>query len=143
MPDLGLPAIKAKVDTGAKTSALHAFKVEESCVNGSQYVNFHIHPKQKNTDIVIICEAKVFDKRNVRDSGGHEEERYVIKTTLEIGNMKWPIELTLTSRDDMMFRMLLGRNALIDGGFSVDPASSYLASKRPVNQASLYSGDTK
>lgn len=133
LPDLGLPPIKAKVDTGARTSALHAFDVRPFMENGVQRVEFLIHPKQRNTDLVVTCTADVLDKRFVTDSGGHKEERWVIQTTMQIGTRGWPIELTLTSRDDMRFRMLLGRRAL-KGLALVDSSKSYLVGKKNAYQ---------
>ena len=129
LPDLGIRQIKAKVDTGARTSALHAFEVRPYSENGRERVEFLMHPIQKNTDIVVTCVADVLDKRVVTDSGGHKEERFVISTTLSIGGLAWPIEVTLTARDDMLFRMLLGRTAM-KGRAQVNPARSYLVGKK-------------
>lgn len=129
LPELGIPAIKAKIDTGARTSTLHAFQVEETRVNGQKNVRFRIHPLRNRDDIVLECEAPVLDRRLVRDSGGHEEERYVIAADIVLGENKWPIEITLTNRDDMLFRMLLGRSAMVQGGLMVDPARSYVQGK--------------
>ena len=129
LPELGLPPIKAKVDTGARTSALHAFSVNPYVENGVQRVEFSIHPQQHNNDYEVACTAAVIDHRSVTDSGGHKEDRWVIETPMIIGKHRWPIEMTLTSRDDMRFRMLLGRTA-ITGRAYVDPAASYLIGKR-------------
>lgn len=129
LPDIGIKQIKAKVDTGARTSALHAFELRTYSENGRDRVEFRIHPLQKDLDTVVTCNADVLDKRIVTDSGGHKEERIVIETTLAIGNLAWPIEVTLTSRDDMLFRMLLGRTA-IKNRAQVDPARSYLVGKK-------------
>jgi len=128
LPDLGLPAIKAKVDTGARTSALHAFLIEPYQQDGIDMLRFLIHPIQRNHDFQVECHCPVFDVREVTDSGGHRETRYVIQSDIRIGNGRWPIELTLTNRDTMSFRMLLGRKAM-EGRFVVDPGASYINGK--------------
>jgi hypothetical protein len=125
LPALGIPAIKAKIDTGARTSALHTFDLETFADNGLEYARFRLHPLQKRTDIELTCIAPVLEQRIVRDSGGHAEERLVIRSDIVLGSMNWPIEITLTNRDDMMFRMLLGRSALRGAELIVDPAASY------------------
>jgi hypothetical protein len=131
LPGLGIPAIKAKVDTGARTSALHAFRMETFRGDGGEHVRFWIHPLRGRDDIQIACEAPVVDRRVVRDSGGHTEERCFIRTNIAAGGREWPAEITLTSREDMLFRMLLGRAALIEAGFQVDPGRSYVLGRRP------------
>ena len=128
LPQLGIDRIKAKVDTGARTSALHGFEIEPFEEHGVQRVRFRIHPVQRDTDTVLECTADVIDRRKVRDSGGHQEMRWVIRSDIVIGEHRWPAELTLTSRDDMLFRMLLGRTAMIRKAV-VDPARSYLVGK--------------
>ena len=130
MPELGLDAIKAKVDTGARTSAIHAFSVIPFEQEGTAYVRFRVHPLQRRDDIEVECVAKVVDQRMVTDSGGHVEERFVIEAPIQLANEQWPVEITLTNRDTMGFRMLLGRTA-IRGRFIVDPAKSYMVSEPP------------
>ena len=130
LPKLGLPAIKAKVDTGARTSTLHAFELRPFSRDGKNFVEFKIHPLQKDADTVITSTAEVIDERYVTDSGGHREKRLIIVTPVTIGAYSWPIEMTLTARDNMMFRMLLGRTA-IKGIANVDPSRSYLVGKKP------------
>jgi hypothetical protein len=125
LPKLGIEQIKVKVDTGARTSAIHAFEVEEFVDAGVKMVRFSLHPLQKRNDIVQTCVAPVVDERMVSDSGGHREKRYVIQSPIRLGDHEWPIEITLTNRDTMMFRMLLGRSALA-GRFLVQPESSYI-----------------
>jgi len=129
LPDLHIRKIKAKVDTGARTSCLHAFEIDPYTENGVEKVHFLIHPLQKRNDIVDECDAVVLDKRLVSDSGGHREIRYVISTRLVLGSQEWDIEMTLTNRDSMLFRMLLGRTAMEDR-IQVDPARSYVQGKR-------------
>jgi hypothetical protein len=129
LPDLGLQQVKAKVDTGARTSAIHAFALKTYSDGGQERVKFSVHPNQKDSDTVVVCDAAVVDKRIVSDSGGHKEERLVIETTLMIGEHAWPIEATLTGRDDMLFRMLLGRTAIKNRAV-VDPGRSYVVGKK-------------
>jgi hypothetical protein len=128
LPDLQIPRIKAKIDTGARTSALHAFRVEPFTRDQQSWVRFAIHPLQGNTGNVVECEAPVKDRRIVRDSGGHEELRYVIDTLIEIGEERFRAEMTLTDRDTMVFRILLGRTAL-RARYVIHPGQSYLQGK--------------
>ncbi len=127
LPALGLIAIKGKVDTGAKTSSLHAFDIALEKKGTKTYVNFKVHPIQGDFTVVINCRAPLVDIRSVTDSGGHKEDRYVIRTTLVLGNIKKKIELTLSNRETMRFRMLIGRAALKQ--FYIDPSQSYLTGK--------------
>jgi hypothetical protein len=125
LPELtGIP-IKAKVDTGARTSALHAFFIEPYTLDAQLFVKFLIHPYQKNLAVQVECHAPVVDQRLVTDSGGHRERRYVIERQLQVGKQTFRAELTLTDRDSMLFRMLLGRNVL-KHRYLVDSGSSFL-----------------
>lgn len=130
LPDLHIGAIKVKVDTGARTSALHAFDVETYRRGGREYVKFEVHPAQRTDRGAVTASARVVDRRDIKSSTGHLQTRYVIETTLALGEHRYPIELTLTNRDEMGFRMLLGR-AAVRGHFLVDPARSFLVGKKP------------
>jgi len=128
LPELNIEHIKAKIDTGARTSALHAFAIEPYRKHSQNWVMFAIHPEQNNTDIVIECHAAVKDRRVVSDSGGHKQRRYVIETPLLLGSALIAAEITLTNRDSMLFRMLIGRTTLNDR-FMIDPSESYCQEK--------------
>jgi ribosomal protein S6--L-glutamate ligase len=114
LPDLGVPALRAKVDTGARTSALHAFDIETFGTQSKPKVRFTVHPIPGRDDLVIPCSAPILDRREVASSNGEKEMRFVIETTLSVNGQSWPIELTLTNRATMTSRMLLGRQALKD-----------------------------
>ena len=124
LPDLGVARIKAKIDTGARSSALHAFAVERMRRRGKDIVRFAIHPLQRSSRREVIAEAEMVDERIVRSSNGVHAVRPVILTRLELLGDAWPIELTLASRDEMGFRMLLGRTA-IRRKFLVHPGRSF------------------
>ena len=98
LPGLGIPAIKAKIDTGARSSALHTFYLQEFEQDGRLMVKFGVHPLQRRSDIEIHCQAPVIDRRRVKDSGGHGEDRYFVETTAVLGPVSWPIQLSLTNR---------------------------------------------
>lgn len=130
LPGLGVPAIKAKVDTGACSSSVHAFDVSiVEDPQGHAIVRFKLHPYQHTSRVTVAAEAALVEYRRIRSSGGHETLRPVVLVDVELLDQRWPIELTLASRDTMGFRMLLGRQALRHR-FVVDPGRSYLAGKR-------------
>jgi hypothetical protein len=129
LPDLGVDAIKVKLDTGARTSSLHAFDLTRFERGGTEMVRFEIHPHQRSDEDAIGVEAEVVEERWVRNSGGQRELRPVIETVIRLGSERWPIELTLTRRDEMGFRMLLGRQAL-RRRVVVDPGTSYRAGRK-------------
>ena len=124
LPDLGLKRIKAKVDTGARSSSLHAFDLEQFERHGEEWVRFKLHPVQRRSETVVTAEAKVLEYRSVRSSSGKASTRPVIITNVELLGVSWPVELTLANRDEMGFRMLLGREAF-RRRFLVDAGKSY------------------
>lgn len=138
LPDLGVDAIKAKVDTGARTSSLHAFDLEDVLIQGVEHIRFKIHPEQRSSHPTLLVELPLVARRRVRDSGGKTEFRPIVETVLELMGKRWPIELTLTGRDSMGFRMLLGRQG-IRGHFIVDPGGSFRAGKRLRRKPSSFS----
>lgn len=124
LPELGLPAIKARIDSGAKTSSLHAFNIHTFEEDGKRYVHFDIHPIQDNRKIIQSCRGLVVDRRNVKSSSGEKETRHVIKTPIILGEETWDIEVTLTNRDTMGYRMLIGREAMKERVL-IDPEASF------------------
>lgn len=128
LPDLGVDRIKAKVDTGARSSALHAWGIRYVRRGGKRIVKFRVHPIQKDDRTVVEAEGEWLEERRVRSSSGTETVRPVIRTVVELGGRRWPMELTLTRRDSMGFRLLLGRQAL-KGRCLVDPGRSFLTTE--------------
>ena len=129
LPELGLPSLKAKVDTGARTSALHARAIEPFQKNGAAFVRFKVQPVPRRPAIEIDCSAPIVGRRAVTSSNGESELRFVIATVVEMGSQRWPIEITLTNRAMMNFRMLIGRQALLPG-MLVDPKASFHQPRR-------------
>ncbi|MDA0230303.1 MAG: RimK/LysX family protein [Proteobacteria bacterium] len=125
-PDFGIDRIKAKIDTGARTSAIHAFRVRKIFGGAGQQVEFYLHPIQHRRRPELRCVANLVGERAIRSSNGEAETRYVIRTPMRLGDDIWPIELTLSNRDQMGFRLLIGRSA-IRKRYIVDPGSSYLS----------------
>ena len=123
-PDLNIPVIKARVDSGAKTSAIHALNISPFKKDEETWVRFDVNPIQNDLKTIISCEAKVIDRRIVKSSSGNREQRYVIQTSIGIKDEKWLVELTLANRDSMGYRMLLGREAML-GRVLVDPEKSF------------------
>ena len=128
LPELGVNRIKVKVDTGARSSALHAYDLEEFEKNGESWVRFKIHPKQRDSEKVVEAEAMILEYRNIRSSSGRATRRPVIITSIELLGVTWSVELTLANRDEMGFRMLLGREG-VRRRFLVDPGKSYYGGK--------------
>jgi hypothetical protein len=128
LPGLGVPWVKAKLDTGARSSALHAFDVEEIERDGEAWVRYVVRPWQRSDEDQVRVESRVLDRREVRSSSGHAEERYVVSMDVSISGRVVAAEVTLSNRDEMGFRMLIGREAL-RGGFLVDPGRSYLGGR--------------
>jgi len=124
-PDLKVTRIKAKIDTGAKTSAIHAFRIKEVMKGGAPHVQFFLHPEQKRKKPEIKCVAPVIDIRRIRSSNGETQERYIIESLMKLGGREWPVELSLSKRDDMGFRLLIGRDA-ITKKVIIHPGKSYL-----------------
>jgi len=139
LPELELPAFKVKVDTGARTSAIHAHDIERFSENGLKMVSFNVLPVQRNLSITRRCQAPLVDIREVTDSGGHTESRLVIATSLELAGISKVIEITLTERRDMLFRMLLGRTSLMPD-FIVNPALSFTCGRKSTRL--LYSDES-
>jgi hypothetical protein len=125
LPELDISRIKVKVDTGARSSSLHAFDIEVFSRGRRDYVRFTVHPVQRELKTTVHCVAELHEHRHVKSSSGHREYRPIIRTLVQLGGERWPIDLTLTTRDAMGFRMLLGREA-IRKRFVVDPGRSYL-----------------
>ncbi len=130
LPALGISRIKCKVDSGARTSSLHAFDVEYGSRGGAPYVRFKVHPLQRNQQLTVIAEAPLLERRYVKSSSGHSSLRPVIVTPVQLMGQTLEVEITLASRDAMGFRMLLGRQA-IRGKFVIDAGHSYLAGFPP------------
>jgi len=128
LPDLGALRIKAKIDTGAKTSAIHAFRVRTVKRDGVEYAEFFLHPEQKRKIPEIFCTAPVIGKRAIRSSNGRVEKRLIIRTRLRIGEREFPIDLSLANRDAMGFRLLLGRDAFRKK-FIINPGASFVLGK--------------
>lgn len=128
LPELDLPGIKAKIDTGAKTSALHAYRVRTEKRDGHIWADFFVHPVQRKRHPEIACTAPVVDERGVRSSNGKIEQRLTIRTKMKLGPYTFPADFTLTNRDEMGFRMLIGRAAL-KRRYIVDSGESFATGK--------------
>ncbi|MGF1480140.1 MAG: ATP-dependent zinc protease [Cyanophyceae cyanobacterium] len=133
LPALGIAEIKAKIDTGARSSALHAFNIEPFQHDSQEMVRFQVHPQQRNSQQTVTAAAPLLEYRQVKNSGGQAQLRPVIQTIVGLGEQQWTIELTLTNRDAMGFRMLLGRQA-VRRRFLVDAGSSFLHRPSPTHR---------
>ena len=136
LPELGIRFVKAKVDTGARSSSLHAFDVETFIRDRREFVRFKVHPNQRDESRTIETEAPVLESRDIRSSNGQITKRLVIVTTVTLMGKSWPVDLTLANRDEMGFRMLLGREA-VRGRFLIDAGRSYssgVPKKKPRRQ---------
>lgn len=142
LPDFGIKAIKVKVDTGARSSSLHAFDMEIFERDGVQWVRFQVHPVQRKTDNTVEVEAQILEFRSVRSSSGAVSLRPVIVTNITLLGITWPVELTLAGRDEMGFRMLLGREAFRKR-FLVDAGNSYYGGKLNKKQKSVNKRNAK
>jgi len=130
LPEIGVPWIKAKLDTGARTSSIHAYKIKPFEKDGADWVRFRVRPWQESTDDEVTVECPVHDRRRVRSSSGHVEERFVVRMKIQLVGRAVTVEVTLSNRDQMGFRMLVGRQAL-RRGFVVDSSSSFLGGRAP------------
>ena len=142
LPELGIRSVKAKIDTGARSSSLHAFDVHTFEQEGRTYVRFKVHPLQRNTQRTVECEAEVLEFRQIRSSTGHAQKRPVIRTSINVLGDEWQIDLTLANRDAMGFRMLLGREA-IRGRFLVDAGKSFYAGRPKKTKKTVQKTKTK
>lgn len=141
-PGLGIPAVKARIDSGAKTSSIHAFNIQKIRRNGESWISFEVHPLQGDRRTVIRCEQPILDKRLVKSSSGIAETRYVVAAKIKVGDVSWDIEITLANRDSMGYRMLLGREAM-SGRMLVDPSLSFCLGEVPKQKLDDYYGTKK
>ena len=142
LPGLKIDPIKAKIDSGARTSAIHAFDIQAFTERGSPHVSFIIHPDQRRSKPAVACVAAIQDERVVKSSSGHQQRRYVIEVEVSVGDYAWPIELTLADRDPMGFRMLLGREA-IRQRFLIDPSRSFLIGRSFADITTIFTSRKK
>jgi ribosomal protein S6--L-glutamate ligase len=137
IPELNIPAVKARIDSGAKTSTLHAYNIQTFEDNGKEYVRFDVHPVQHNRRISVRCKAELVGRRVIKSSSGDRQKRYVIKTPITLGGETWDIEVTLTNRDNMGYRMLIGREAM-RGRYIVDPEQKFVFGNLSIDADKLY-----
>lgn len=129
LPGLGVDRIKAKIDTGARTSSIHAWNIDQTEGPDGPWISFDLHPVQRDNRSIVSCRARLADSREIRSSSGHVERRFVIETALKLGDSEWPIHLSLTNRDEMGFRLLLGRTALRKRVI-INPGRSFLTTQK-------------
>jgi len=137
LPSLLVDHVKAKIDSGARTSAIHAFNMQTFTDHGAPHVSFTIHPVQRRRQPEVACVAEIRDEREVMSSTGHRQRRYVIEIDACLGGLTWPIELTLADRDPLGFRMLLGRQALRDR-FLIDPSRSFVVGRSFADVSTIF-----
>ncbi|TCS42694.1 ATP-dependent zinc protease [Reinekea marinisedimentorum] len=125
LPEFGIENLPVRIDTGAKTSSLHVDGIKQFRRDGSPWVSFNIHPNVHNVEETIACEAKVHDIRTIKSSNGSSDERFIVKTTLKLGEHSWTIQLSLTDRSEMTYLMLLGRQGM-GRRILVDPSETFL-----------------
>ena len=147
-PDFGGPMVRAKVDTGARTSAIHARNIKISVANGREFADFDIYPHQRDAQTILHCRAPIVARRRIRDSGGHVQERIIVRTPIQIGDASFEIDLSLTRRDQMGYRMLLGRRALknryvVDSGRSYVQGASHSGRKQRPDLRRVFTGSGK
>ncbi|NLS12084.1 ATP-dependent zinc protease [Vibrio sp. SM6] len=128
LPELGITQLETRIDTGAQTSSLHVDNLECTTVDGKKYVEFDLHPDIYNLDETVRCKSLLIDKRKIKSSNGTYEHRFVISTLLRMGNEEWPIEVTLSNRQEMTYMMLLGRQGMSDKVL-VDPSRAHLLAR--------------
>lgn len=139
LPELKIPAIRARIDSGAKTSSVHAININEFYKGTERWVSFEIHPLRKHTEIFVLCEAKVIDYRMIKSSTGIAQPRYVIQTEIEMGGKNWSIEVTLANRRSMGYQMLLGREAMINR-ILINPAEGFQLTRYSKKQIRQFYG---
>ncbi len=134
LPELGIDKIRAKVDSGAKTSALHASDIETFIRDGETWVRFNAHTGTPRKPEDVLCEARLVSYKRIRSSNGHMEDRHVIRTPMVLGDQCWPVEFTLTCRKSMRYRILLGCSAMLDGQLVINPGLRFVQAQPQIDR---------